>query len=767
MVALIFALVAGGPLLGTTSVVAQDGEVAASQASPETGDQPSTEPPPTGVMRVVALDCTLAEGEGYLALLLESEFVPDASCVESVAAVYIDGVDFGPAAPALELALDVGTHTVVEANTGTSRSIDLFADTVSTMWVVNFSVVVAAEEPVTDTVTVSLVVHACKPEVISADGLLALGGRYGRLAKCPVLTLPGEYAPDGSVTAGQDWFDFAIQDANGFSASMADAAFVPDLACESGLGIELTDSPYDDACYSTSRYDLTVPAASLTISTTGMPALHRFGYAETEDPAIESAAYVTDSAAGSFVVDPGSGFGDPLKVHVYLLSPPRLTIVQHLCGEDVGSPEALQALGGFVPRALACPAVTRAVDGGGLDFDASVADGAAVSHPLGSGEIVTWSVCEFELGFDFNGDPNDNACLEMPAYRLTNVTRGAVEIWQTFGSAGTSFGGLDFVPGTDDGATLLGSDAANAMVSLDTSIDGDVVVHLYALTAPVEPEEPAEPEATATATATAAPLPTATSTPVDPEVTTGAVQVAALYCLGSRTVTTLTALAPGQPATASELGGDCFAGDGQVQITLASGAVQPPFRLGREGLKWIDGLPVSGGDGGAHLLTDQVSMKSIPFDIEPGQVTRLILRIEVAFGTASDPGPSTSGTNGSTNGGPTSTESEQPAGSGALTNPLDFLDNLVTDVLVTDELSGIPDAGTSYEGSYDANSFVVDLLGGLETDELASVTADGIPVVGVRDEPAARSLAVVVFALAGAAGLMLAGWWFRRRPATR
>src|SRR5688572_24795927 len=60
MVALIFALVAGGPLLGTTSVVAQDGEVAASQASPETGDQPSTEPPPTGVMRVVALDCTLA-----------------------------------------------------------------------------------------------------------------------------------------------------------------------------------------------------------------------------------------------------------------------------------------------------------------------------------------------------------------------------------------------------------------------------------------------------------------------------------------------------------------------------------------------------------------------------------------------------------------------------------------------------------------------------------------------------------------------------------
>ena len=189
-----------------------------------------------------------------------------------------------------------------------------------------------------------------------------------------------------------------------------------------------------------------------------------------------------------------------------------------------------------------------------------------------------------ELGFDFNGDPNDNACLEMPAYRLEGVTRGAVEIWQTFGSPDHAFGGLDFVPGSDDGATFLGSDPASAMVSLDSSGDGDVTVHLYAIPASNAPA------ATVTPIPTVAAPPTATPTPVDPSVSTGSVQIAALYCIGSRTATTLTALPPSQTATAAEMGGNCFGGDGQVQITLASGEVQPSFRLGRQGMQWVDGF---------------------------------------------------------------------------------------------------------------------------------------------------------------------------------
>ena len=59
-------------------------------------------------------------------------------------------------------------------------------------------------------------------------------------------------------------------------------------------------------------------------------------------PAMEGAVGVIDMASEATAVDAGSGYGDPLAVHMYLLSPPQLLIVQHLCGEDVGSAEALE-----------------------------------------------------------------------------------------------------------------------------------------------------------------------------------------------------------------------------------------------------------------------------------------------------------------------------------------------------------------------------------------------------------------------------------------
>ena len=65
----------------------------------------------------------------------------------------------------------------------------------------------------------------CEPSVISADSLLAQGGRNERL-EVSRHDVAGKFAPDGSVSAGQDWFDFTIQDAGGFSASLADAVFV-------------------------------------------------------------------------------------------------------------------------------------------------------------------------------------------------------------------------------------------------------------------------------------------------------------------------------------------------------------------------------------------------------------------------------------------------------------------------------------------------------------------------------------------------------------
>ena len=92
-------------------------------------------------------------------------------------------------------------------------------------------------------------------------------------------------------------------------------------------------------------------------------------------------------------------------------------------------------------------------------------------------------------------------------------------------------------------------------------------------------------------------------------------------------------------------------------------------------MQWVDGASGLRGADGPHLLTDRVSNQSVPFDIQPGVVTRVILRIEVALGSGSG-----AGSGPATTGGGESTQTP---------DPLDFLNGLVTDVLVTDELSGI------------------------------------------------------------------------------
>ena len=146
------------------------------------------------------------------------------------------------------------------------------------------------------------------------------------------MTLPGEFAPDGSVSAGQDWFDFTIQDAGGFSASLADAVFVLMRSGESGLRRRAEYNPFDDACYSISRYDLDVPATSLSVSPASIPALLRFGYAEMAIPRWKgrSASSTWRRARPRSMRD--HGYGDPLAVHMYLLSPPQLTLCNPLRG---------------------------------------------------------------------------------------------------------------------------------------------------------------------------------------------------------------------------------------------------------------------------------------------------------------------------------------------------------------------------------------------------------------------------------------------------
>ncbi|MBX3070640.1 MAG: hypothetical protein KF883_09110 [Thermomicrobiales bacterium] len=668
-----------------------------------------------GWLQVVAISCEVSAGNPGVSIALSSEWSSGAGCYDGWAAVWLDGVDYGAAAPVLEVQLDAGSHTLMEPNSGASRAFDVYAESWTVAYIVTTTVAAAQEAPVeaagetpAETTTLSIQTHICDPAIQDTDALLALGGRIARLAECPVVTLPDFYAPDNSVTAGQAWFDLAISDDGDFHAALSGGAFEPSSICESELGVQLSTDPYDNACFSTSSFAIEAPKGSLTLSMTALPDLHRFGYVETGDDI--AAAWVVDQTAGIAGADL-SASAESAIVHVYLFAPPQVMIVQHLCGGDVPSADALQQMSGFLEKVNACPATTRDAFG----FDATVADGWGITHYLSNVAPRTQRFCEADLGFDFNG-VNDNACLEMPAYTLVDVARGAVEVYPQL-PEGYALGGVEFTPGTNDANTLLSADLANASIALDTTWDGNVILHLFAVPAGQAPA----PSATATATATATPVkPTATpssiptATPTQPVTNTGGtgtVQLVALYCLGNQNSTTLAALSPGQQAGATLLGGTCFAGDARLQITFAGRSPGAVTQLGRSGVAWVENAPVTSATG-LHSVTDAVSGRTATFAIQQGTVTRVILRVEAALGSTSTGAAAESG---------------QPGSGTTGVNPNDLIGMLVTDVLVTDQMN-VLDAGESMAGSYDSNSYAVDLLGGLAVDELLSVTT--VPGVG-------------------------------------
>lgn len=733
-------------LLPAGSIAAQDGESEAESAQ----SSPATQSPP-GWLQVVAVTCEVADGSASVAVYLAAEYAPGASCYNGYADVWLDGVGYGAAGPVLELQLEAASYSLMEPVSGVSRVVDIYADSLTVVYLVSTIVVPREEEvaPAQEVASTDLAVqmHVCDPGIQDIDGLLALGSRTARLSECPVLTLPGYNALDGTENAGQAWFDVAVTGSSGFAAALSNGAFVPDAVCESTLGVQLSTNPYDDACFSTSSLVLDAPQESLTMTVTALPELHRFGYAEAGDDV--TTAWVIDQPSGTFGVDLTASTAGGV-VHVYLFAPPRLTVVQHLCGPETTTLESFQAIDGFLNRTTSCPAVTRE----GFGFDATIADGWGVSHALSNVAPVTLAICEADLGFDINGQAGDNACLEFAAYPIVKVERGAIEVYPAF-PAGFALAGVDFTPGSNDAATLLSVSLDQPQIALDTTFDGNVVLHIYAYQPVATPPEPTPTDtATATATAatatptasgaaatstsTAAPLLTVTPT-VPSTVELGTLQVVALYCLGSQNQTSLWALPPGQQAGEAQIGGQCFGGDARVQVAFAGQGAGETTQLGRDGVVWFENAPA----GTSHSITDLVSGKSTTFSVQPGAVTRVVLRIDAALGAPSA---------GST--------SESSQGNGTTTvNPLDLLGLLVTDVLVTDVLN-IADAGEMSAGSYDANAYTVDLLGGLAVDQLASITADGLPAVGNGERATSGSGhdATLMAMLAAATVLGFVGW---------
>ncbi len=725
---------------GQLTTLAQDEassetDVIAADATPDDGGEVVVES--TGTLRIVAYTCADAAVAG-VTLIPGNEFFPQGNCYQDYAGVLIDGIDYGPAAPILELQLPVGVHGVTELSTGYYLEIEVVTDGLSTVSVVTSlspePTPAPSPTPVVEaaavTVPVRIVYHDCDPDIQTTDAFFARGSALSRSIDCPVMTRPGEAQPAGSVTAGQEWFDFLVTDASGNQMALGDGQFVPGQICESETGASLTTNPYDDGCLGRSGYQFDLEAGPVSVIQTAYPLSTRFGYAEMTPTGNDWLIQGIDRFSGTLSLDLTYAPAEGVELHLYAFRPAEVTVVTHLCAPGVTGSD-LEAAGGFVPRQTLCPADAAS-------FGVSFTDGAGSVYGLESAVVETALACEFDMGIEFTAPIDDDACLSAPGYQFFDPVIGWSWIAFVPGAENQTLGFVDTVPGSGDAAAIGSVDLETGVIGFDTSVDGGLVLHLYAVEGAVPTATPTKPAPTATA------IPTATATPtpnLPGPAGSGTVQVAALYCLSNRTLTSVTALPPGQLATAADLSGDCFAGDSQVTVALADGGSLGPLRLGADGIETITGLAANGS--GRYRLTESLSGQSAAFDVAAGAVTRVIIRFEVALsGGEQVPGQTTGGS--STGGGAT-------GGSG---NPLDLLGGLVTD-----ELGGVANEGILYGSSSDPQFFIADLLGDLDAEEIAAISgAEALPAVGTTSTDRASDHGVWLLGFGAAMLALMSGW---------
>ncbi len=723
-----------------------------------------------GLLQISAVTCP-GDAAGGVSILLAPEFGASGDCVDGSSALLIDGVDQGVVAPYLEIQLEAGFHTLTEPNSGAARDIEIVADGVTAVVIVTSTTAAeptgeAAVEPASEPVSSDLlfVAHACKPDVQSVDQLYALGGLTDRLNACPAFTLPGFPAPGGAVTGGELAFDFTLAPATGDAQTLTgNGAFLPDALCESAVG-PLDNDPTNDRCVSTSGFSFQLPEGSITLTQTLIPDTMRYVAAETDSDADAGIITGSDPGAGYLGLDTSLRGTDQPVVHLYYLNPPRVNVLVHLCGPEIASPDDLAALGGVAAQLLTCPAVARVAEGGPVDFGVTVTDNTWGPRGLDAALFDPTVICEAELG-DWNGDGSDNACVDAPTYRFDQTAMGYVTVAHDFLPAGYAFAGA----ASDDSGVISGVDLVSGVVTLDTSYDGDVTIHLFDIPAsppatetptatptktPVSPtvtrtptRTPAPPSPTSTATSPAATrTPTSASAMMTPSATappgTGTLIVAAFYCL-SGSGTSIVALPPGAQASASDMGGaDCFSGDATISLTLVDGSTISLLKLGRDGVEAIQNIPVTGG--GSHTITEGLTGQSATFEIAGGTITRVIIRYGAGTAMVDEgvaPAGSTAGGGSGTNGGPTSS----------------------TGGLVTDELIG--DAGvSSSDGSYAGISFTSLVIDDVDAEAVSSVKdAKSLPAVGVLPvDPMQQYVA-----LAGVLALVLASVALAARRSTR
>jgi hypothetical protein len=612
-------------------------------ATGESTEEQAAEPVATGTLTVLVYLCTSGGDAGTRAIVPAGEFSPDESCTESTATIAIDGSEPTTVEGTADFALDAGTHTVTDTTTGATLDVEIVGDEVTSVSVVAYAAAeeeaAAAEESQAEEptpATIYLIKHDCAPEIQTSDDF-ALLDPIGKLTTCPVITLPTDAGADDTVQGDPAEFDFSFDTGSGDPQTLTgNATFTQDTepVCESDPGInqDVDGDQVLESCFDASSYAVTVPSGPVTITETTAPDNHRFGAVEVPD-ADDAAALNVDSVdvtTGQFTVDPSLDTSDgELVIHVYNFSPPRVTVVVHSC------PATVEKTADFAAKLENCEAVTLDSN---PELGLKVAGTDALEQTIAEASVVEDQVCESDLQVDLDGDTGVDLCL--PAYAFDGVAQGSdVKVTETTAPVDHAFGAAEVDPNSGD-AVPVKVNAKKGIVTLDTTNDGEVTLHLFNF---------AIPQDTGGGNSTGGSNSTGGNTGGGGNSTggggnagggdnsggdgsgggntaggTGSVAIYMLYCVADSEYTDIQVLNPGDNVDPSSFGDDtCVQDANEFQITEFSSNDLAPFDVGADGFEQLD-LPVTEGEN-PHLITDTWSGTTASFEIASGAVTPIVV----------------------------------------------------------------------------------------------------------------------------------------------
>jgi len=620
-----------------------------------------------GTLRVIVLTCLSGGEPGTTAVVPESSFAPGPDCSPASAAIALDGADAGQVDGQLEWSVEAGTHTVGELASGSAADVEVAADAVTTVYVVTFEAEEVEPEPtptesaptptevgIAAVVPLRFTLHVCPPAIQTPDQFAALSDEVDRLLACPVTTRPEHTGSDGAIRAEPVDFNLTLTDANGATLTLADATFAPAQLCESDLGEDTDGRPETNRCYDVSSYELSSNGS--TNAAVSLPEELRLG-AITGEPTDAVTFTAFDSAAGTFAIEPADDSGQPITVHIYAFSPPRVSVALHRCPDSITEAD-FAALSDFYAQWWTCKVSVLhehdgpdgALNAGHAAFEASLTVNGE-TRDLDDANFLPEQVCELDLGRDLNGDPNDDVCLDASRYAFDDVAQGGVVVTLDSPPKNHTLIAALVSPDSDDAATVQDVDLTAHTVSLDTTNDSDVTIHFFVLETP-----PTDPTATATASATATPTmtPTATATGTPGsgggsggnggQVTptpgngdgsgggsgggSGSLLIYSLFCLADSESVRFEVLQPGEQIPPLNFGDEtCVTGDNEFQIVLHGNQPQSPFLVGIDGEALLSDLPAADESTGAHLLVETFSGESAPFFIAPNTTTEIVVLV--------------------------------------------------------------------------------------------------------------------------------------------